>query len=181
MKVLFYQTIQRQRKDRFNNILDHPLKIDIFKDIFKDRNVEEVNMKNSILFIVYIIIEFPILSKYECVLFSLLLSCLNNVKVLNFSKNCITMLNIRHILQGVQNYTKLEYINLRGNSMHFTSQKLLSNVLIRNRNIEYLNLRCTREYHIYFLNIPKWCDGLKLILNNCSNLKKLNIQSIYIY
>lgn len=67
------------------------------------------------------------------------------------------------------------------NSMCYTTQKLLSNVLKRNINVEYLNLRCTREFHVQFLNIKKWCEGLNLILNSCVNVKILNIQCILYY
>lgn len=126
------------------------------------------------------------MSRYECVLFSIILSCFKNVKSLNLGRNCIGVINTKHIVQGIKKYTHLKELVLRGiihyyylaMLFNFTSFNILSNILKRNENLEYLNLRVTRSFYINSLPINKWNDGMKEVLNSCPNLTRLNIKCI---
>lgn len=101
----------------------------------------------------------------------------DNVKSLNLGKNYIGVINTKHIVQGIKNYTHLNELILRGIILYyylamffnFTSFNILSNMLKMNENLEYLNLRVTRSFYFYFFPIKKWNDGIRIVVQILQN------------
>lgn len=62
---------------------------------------------------------------------------------------------------------------------NYNSFESLCNVLKNNPNLEVLNIKITRSFYWKFIPTKRWNDGMKMVLNNCSNLKLLNLKSKY--